>query len=113
MSEPAVAFPADVSRSGSGRVRRRDHAVRWALLVGVALVVRLAFPAPGAVETPVFAVGEVSDRDVVAPVTFQLLKSGEELEREGEGRAGAVRPVYRLDPAALDSSRAALDRILA
>lgn len=113
MSERAVAFPADMPRGGRGRLRRRDHAVRWGLLAVVALLTHLAFPAPAGTGSPVFAAGEVSDRDVVAPVTFEVRKSGEELEREMEARAAAVRPVYRYEPAALDSSRAALDRLLA
>ncbi|HSE26992.1 MAG TPA: HDIG domain-containing protein [Gemmatimonadales bacterium] len=113
MSERAVAFPADMPRHGGGRLRRRDHALRWGLLVGVALLTRLAFPAPAGTGTPVFAAGEVSDRDVVAPRTFEVRKSAEEVRREAAALADAVRPVYRFQPAALDSSRVALDRLLA
>src|SRR5690606_2355784 len=85
--EPAVAFPADRPRGGSGRLRGRDHALRWALLAGVALVAHPAFPLPAGAGTPVFAAGEVADRDVVAPVTFEVRKDAEELEREAEARA--------------------------
>ncbi len=87
--------------------------MRWALLAGVALVTRLAFPAPAPSGTPVFAAGEVADRDVIAPVSFEVRKSAEELARDADARARAVRPVYRFVPSALDSSRAALDRLLA
>jgi hypothetical protein len=79
----------------------------------VAIITHLAFPVPAGTGTPVYAAGEVAERDVVAPVTFEVRKSREEITREAEARAAEVRPVYRFDPAALDSSRAALDRLLA
>jgi hypothetical protein len=87
--------------------------VRWGLLAGVAVITHLAFPAPAGTGTPVLAAGEAADRDVVAPITFEVRKSGDEIAREAEARAAAVRPVYRYAPTALDSSRAALDRLLA
>jgi hypothetical protein len=53
------------------------------------------------------AAGQIAKRDVVAPFAYEVLKSAEEIAREGESRALTARPVYRFSPTAYDSSLAA------
>ena len=82
----------------------RFHLVRWLPLVGAALVGYLAFPPPAVVVTALPQVGQVADRTVVAPFSFETRKSSEEIASEGESRALSVRPVYRYSPTAYDSA---------
>ncbi len=82
----------------------RFHLVRWLPLVGAALVGYLVFPPPAVVVTALPQVGQVADRTVVAPFSFETRKSSEEVASEGESRALSVRPVYRYSPTAYDSA---------
>jgi putative nucleotidyltransferase with HDIG domain len=86
----------------------RYHGVRWALLLLVAVLTHLVFPTPAIVAIPYYAAGETAERTVVAPVSFVVRKTEEEILREGEERAAAIRPVYRFDAQARDSAVAAL-----
>jgi putative nucleotidyltransferase with HDIG domain len=89
------------------RERARFHLVRWAPLLAVALLTYLAFPPHIGVGVPVPAPGQIAKRDVVAPFAYEVLKSAEEIAREGESRALTAQPVYRFSPTAYDSSLAA------
>lgn len=82
----------------------RFGAARWALLLGVAVVTYLVFPAPPLAETPVLRVGDIAPRAVVAPIGFTLRKSDEAIALEAERRAAAVPPVYRYDPTVRDTA---------
>ena len=82
----------------------RFHLARWLPLVGAALVGYLVFPPPAVVVTALPQVGQVADRNVVAPFSFETRKSSEEIASEGESRALSVRPVYRYSPTAYDSA---------
>lgn len=93
-------------RTLGGQVR--FHAARWGLLVAVAVVTHLAFPLPASVSSPVLALDQVSQREIVAPFPFQVRKDDEEIAREAEGQAKSVRPVYRFSPGTNDSALAAL-----
>jgi putative nucleotidyltransferase with HDIG domain len=53
------------------------------------------------------AAGQIAKRNVVAPFAFEVLKSAEEIAREGESRAATAPPVYRFSATAYDSSLAA------
>jgi cyclic-di-AMP phosphodiesterase PgpH len=86
--------------------RIRFHLVRWAPLVAVALLTYLAFPPPIGVGAPVPALGEISNRGVVAPFAYEVRKSQEEIAREGQSRALTAQPVYRFSATAYDSSLA-------
>lgn len=97
----------------AGGVGPRGHLLRWSLLAGVALLTHVAFPPPAGRGRPEYQVGEVAGREVTASLPFVVHKAGEEIEREAEAQANAVRPVFRFDPSAIDSSRAALDRLIA
>ncbi len=105
--------PESAERPASAGARWRYHAVRWGLLLLVAFATHLAFPTPDIIQIPTFSVGQTADRTVVAPISFVVRKSEEEIGREGEERALAVRPVYRFDAQARDSAVAALNRFLA
>jgi cyclic-di-AMP phosphodiesterase PgpH len=82
----------------------RFHLARWLPLLGAALVGYAVFPPPAVVVTALPAVGQVADRTVVAPFSFETRKSPEEIASEGESRALSVRPVYRYTPTAYDSA---------
>jgi cyclic-di-AMP phosphodiesterase PgpH len=86
------------------RERARFHLVRWAPLLAVALLTYLAFPPHVGIGAPVPAVGQMAKRDVVAPFAYEVLKTPEEIAREGESRALTAQPVYRFSPTAYDSS---------
>jgi hypothetical protein len=62
------------------------------------------FPPPVGVITPVPGVGQTAGRTVVAPFSFQIRKTTEEIAREGESRALTAQPVYRFSPTAYDSA---------
>ena len=100
-------------RGSGGGVGPRGHLLRWSLLAGVAVLTHLAFPPPAGRESPGYHSGEIAGREVTAPISFVVHKSAEEIEREAEANANAVRPVFHFDPSAIDSSRAALDRLIA
>ena len=72
----------------------------------------LVFPPPAVVVTALPAVGQVADRTVVAPFSFETRKSSEEIASEGESRALSVRPVYRYSPTAYDSALGAARVVL-
>jgi hypothetical protein len=94
----------EISRSFGQSVR--FHLLRWLPLVGTAVVAYLLFPPPAVVITALPAAGQVADRTVVAPFSFETRKSSEEISSEGESRAFSVRPVYRYSPTAYDSALA-------
>jgi putative nucleotidyltransferase with HDIG domain len=84
----------------------RFHGARWLPLVVAAVAGYLLFPPPAVVISALPVVGEVADRTVVAPFSFETPKTAEEISTEGESRAFSVRPVYRYSPTAYDSSLA-------
>ncbi|HEU4761991.1 MAG TPA: HDIG domain-containing protein [Gemmatimonadales bacterium] len=90
----------------------RDHLPRWGLVLLVALVTQLTFPSPDVVTIPAWQVGARADRTVVAPVSYVVRKSDEEIAREQTERAQTVPPVYRFDATARDSAVAALKEFL-
>ena len=93
--------------------RLGTHVTRWALLLMVALVTQLAFPAPSVVTIPAWPVGATADESVVAPISFVVRKTADEIAEEQSARAQEVPPVYRFDATARDSAVAALGRFLA
>ncbi|HEU4682840.1 MAG TPA: HDIG domain-containing protein, partial [Gemmatimonadales bacterium] len=107
MARRSSARVWDTMGAASFRERVRYHLVRWAPLLGVAFVTYLAFPPHIGVGIPVPAIGQIAKRSVVAPFSFEVLKSPAEIAREGESRALTAQPVYRFAPSAYDSSLAA------
>ena len=93
--------------------RVRYHAARWAWVVGLALTAYLAFPSSAIDFAPLLEASKVADRDVVAPFTFSVSKTDQELVREAEELASTVKPIYEFQQRALDSARATLRVVFA
>lgn len=94
-------------RPAAGIVERiRFHVVRWLPLLATAVVAYLLFPPPAGVVQPLPTVGQVAGRTTVAPFSFQVRKTSEEMAREGESRALTAQPVFRYSPTAYDSALA-------
>lgn len=113
MEDQRSSDAADDRPEEEARAPWLHHAARWALLLLVAMVTHLAFPSPTIIQIPSYSVGATAEQTVVAPISFVVRKSEEEINREGEQRALAVRPVYRFDEQARDSAVAALRRFVA
>jgi hypothetical protein len=97
---------------GVGLAARR-HGARFALALLVAVVAYAAFPRSATVRPAPLAVGSVSSVDVIAPVGFLVLKSGEVRAREAEAVATTVKPLITARPEASDSALAAAGRFFA
>jgi len=85
----------------------RYHGIRWVWVVLLAALAYVAFPSSATNVEPL-PVGTPADHDVVAPFTFPVNKSDEELAREAEELAGTVKPIYQFQDRALDSAVAAV-----
>src|SRR2546427_11042530 len=85
----------------------RYHGIRWVWVVLLAALAYVAFPSSATNVEPL-PVGTPADHDVVAPFTFPVNKSDEELAREAEELAGTVKPIYQFQDRALDSAGAAV-----
>ncbi|HET8649966.1 MAG TPA: HDIG domain-containing protein [Gemmatimonadales bacterium] len=104
MRDRRLAFPAESSGEPSLGSRVQFHALRWGLLLGVAIVTYLAFPAPRSQDNPVLAVGEIAPETIRAPIPFLVPKKEDEIAREREALARTAQPVYRFSSAAYDSA---------
>jgi len=82
------------------------HATRWVWVLGLAALTVVAFPRGGADVAPFLEPGDVADRDVVAPFSFVVNKSDEEVAREAEELARSARPIYEFEERAYDSAAA-------
>jgi cyclic-di-AMP phosphodiesterase PgpH len=89
------------------------HALRWAPVVILATLAFWVFPLPTHLAAPLLRVGETATESISAPFYFVVPKSDGERALEGEGRASAVRPVYRFDAGAYDSVMVQLDTLFA
>jgi len=85
----------------------RYHAERWAWVPGLALLAFLLFPSSSIDVAPLLE-ERVALRDVVAPFTFSVNKTDQELAREAEELAGTVKPIYQFEQRALDSATSAM-----
>jgi len=93
--------------------RVRYHAERWAWVVGLAVLANLAFPSSAVDVAPLLEAGRVADRDVVAPFTFSVNKSDQDLVREAEELASTVKPIYEFQQRALDSATSTMHIVFA
>jgi cyclic-di-AMP phosphodiesterase PgpH len=84
--------------------RVRYHTERWTWVLGLALLAYLAFPSSAVDVAPLLEAGKVAERDVVAPFTFSVNKTDQELVREAEELASTVKPIYDFQQRALDSA---------
>lgn len=87
------------------------HAVRWGLLVVLALLTYLVFPVAGGFE--MLSVGQVAPNQIIAEFDFAIPKTQEEIDREMRDREAAVAPIYQVDPAQVDSAIARTDSLFA
>src|SRR5436305_8746128 len=95
----------DMRRMSQEKVRYDGGRSCWVLsLAGLAY---LAFPSSATNVAPM-TVGKPADRDVVAPFTFPVNKSDEELAREAEELAATVKPIYQFQQRAVDSAKIAM-----
>jgi putative nucleotidyltransferase with HDIG domain len=98
-------------------LRERDswwsrHTVSALLVVVLAALVALALPAAWVSRAPVYAAGTVADDDVIAPFTFAVPKSPDELDRERATAARVVEPVVVLKGGRADSVVGAVDALV-
>src|SRR2546429_3780277 len=91
----------------------RYHGERWTWVLGLALLAYLTFPSGAGEAAPLVETGKFADRDLIAPYTFAVSKSDEELAREAEELAGTVKPIYEFQPRGLDSARVAVHTFFA
>ncbi|HEV8124360.1 MAG TPA: HDIG domain-containing protein [Gemmatimonadales bacterium] len=74
------------------------HLVRWLVLLIVALITYLAFPATGSHEIPVYSVGAVASRDVVSPADVVYWeKVTQQLESPRRSAAHPAAPAVIVD----------------
>ena len=84
------------------------HAYRVGLLLALAVVTYLLFPNAPAVDSPIFEVGSVATKNVIAPFAFTVPKTDEELTRERDELARSAKPIFDFSQAALDSAQGQL-----
>ena len=90
------------------REQVRYHGTRWAWVPALALLTYLAFPSSANNVAPLLEPGSVAEHEVIAPFTFPVNKSDQELAREAEELASTVKPIYQFQQRALDSASIAL-----
>ncbi len=88
------------ARSASGSLT--FHAVRWGLLLALALLTYLLFPVARRFE--VVDVGEVAPSEVIAPFQFVVRKSTEEIKREQAAYEATIRPIYEYRGEVIDTA---------
>src|SRR5436305_11426693 len=89
------------------REQLRYHGSRWAWVVGLATLAYVVFPSTATTVEPL-VVGTPAEHDVIAPFTFPVNKSDQELAREAEELASTVKPIYQYQERALDSAKIAM-----
>ena len=97
-----AAEPAGAATESSPLVY---HGTRIALLVGLAMLTYVLFPASPAVDSPIFEVGSVATQNVIAPFAFDVPKPDAVLAKERDELAQSAKPIFVYLPAALDSSQ--------
>jgi len=89
------------------------HAVRWGLLVVLAILTYVVFPVAGRVNAPQLDVGDVARSEVIAPFAFEVRKPAAEVEREAAQLEATARPIYEYRPSVVDSVLAETDSLFA
>jgi cyclic-di-AMP phosphodiesterase PgpH len=79
------------------------HGFRVAILLFLAVLTQLFFPAAPVPDFPVLERGMVAERDIIAEIGFPVYKSDEELGREREQAALSVAPIFDFRPEAVDT----------
>lgn len=75
------------------------HLIRWAILLGIALLTYLVFPTTGSLEVPVYPIGAVAQRDVISPTDLVYWEKVTQYLEQPGGRPGARqgRPIVVVD----------------
>jgi hypothetical protein len=79
------------------------HGSRILVLLLLAALAQLLFPVSPVPDFPNLEKGMVPTEDVIADVGFLIPKTETELAQERDDAAAAVAPIYRYDPAAVDT----------
>jgi putative nucleotidyltransferase with HDIG domain len=90
----------------TGDTTRNKELYRLLLLLLAAIAIDVAFPVSRAPEVARYSVGTVADQDVIAPFSFPVYKSEEELGRERNAAAAAAEPIFDARPEFADSAMA-------
>src|SRR6476660_6116216 len=90
------------------RTRLREHGLRIAIALALAVLTYILFPASPAVDFPVYEIGSVASDNVIAPFAFRVLKTDAELRSERDAILRGVEPVYDFVGAGADSARQSL-----
>ncbi|OYD14290.1 hypothetical protein CH333_08410 [candidate division WOR-3 bacterium JGI_Cruoil_03_44_89] len=85
-----------IRRERVTRFLRNPLMHRASLFIVVVILLNLLYPA-GRSGTPVLKEGNIADKDYIAPYTFAIRKSKEELEKERKQAMELTAPVLRLD----------------
>ncbi|MFQ6046740.1 MAG: HD family phosphohydrolase [Gemmatimonadales bacterium] len=89
------------------------HLVRWGLLVALAVLTYVMYPVARSFDVPLYEVGQVATHDVIAPDTFSVMKSSEEIEREAEALAATVLPIYEYRTDSIEATLRESDSLFA
>ncbi len=98
--------------SAPEREQLASHGTRVALLLALAVVTYVLFPASPAVDSPIFEVGSIATENVIAPFAFVVRKPVADITRERDELARGVKPIFVLAPAGLDSAEQQLRSLM-
>jgi putative nucleotidyltransferase with HDIG domain len=87
------------------------HAVRWGLLLGLAVLTYLLFPVVGGFEAPLLVAGDVAQQEVIAPFDIEVRKSDAELAEETAELEASALPVLDFRADLIDSAVARSDSL--
>jgi membrane-associated HD superfamily phosphohydrolase len=100
-------------RFGTERERRPawvDRLIKIGLALSLVIVSVPLFPLQRTLDTPRFELEKVTHEQVIAPFSFDILKTDEELERERDEAVRDVAPVFNVDESRAELARRQLSR---
>lgn len=103
-------------RFGTERERRPawvDRLIKIGLALSLVIVSVPLFPLQRTLDTPRFELEKVTHEQVIAPFSFDILKTDEELERERDEAVRDVAPVFNVDESKAELARSQLSRFQA
>jgi len=111
------SVPKEKGMSGGARkgqeVRKtpdkKEDFLRWLVAFLLVMILTLLFPRHKTFEFSKLQVGMVSEKEIIAPFTFHVLKSNEELQKQREEARKRVFPILNYDPEVADRQVARLD----
>ncbi|MCD6169980.1 MAG: HDIG domain-containing protein [Candidatus Latescibacteria bacterium] len=94
-----------------GRQLNTSAKAKVALCLVVVVLLSLLFPRGESFEFSKLQVGMVSDKEIIAPFTFNVLKNDDELEKQRAAARQSVPPILDYDPTVASRQRARLDSL--